>query len=300
MMFKSGYVAVIGRPNVGKSTLLNRIIGMRILAVSDKAQTTRNKINLIYSDDESQIIFLDTPGMQTPRNELGDYMLRESSSALEDVDLITYIVDTSKIIGKQDRLILDKLKKLKDKKVILLINKIDSIPKEAVLHLIEMYSKEMDFLEIIPISAREGDGTEIYLDTVKKYLPEGPKYYTDDYVTDRPMKFIVAEIIREKALQFLEEEVPHGVAVEIEQMEELEDRTNIIATIFVERENHKGIIIGKGGSMLKKIGSAARQDLIDLLMTKVDLRIWVKVDKNWRDNETRLKGHGYLWLGQRA
>ncbi len=294
MMFKSGYVAVIGRPNVGKSTLLNRIIGMRILAVSDKAQTTRNKINLIYSDDESQIIFLDTPGMQTPRNELGDYMLRESSSALEDVDLITYIVDTSKIIGKQDRLILDKLKKLKDKKVILLINKIDSIPKEAVLHLIEMYSKEMDFLEIIPISAREGDGTEIYLDTVKKYLPEGPKYYTDDYVTDRPMKFIVAEIIREKALQFLEEEVPHGVAVEIEQMEELEDRTNIIATIFVERENHKGIIIGKGGSMLKKIGSAARQDLIDLLMTKVDLRLWVKVDKNWRDNETRLKGHGYL------
>lgn len=294
MMFKSGYVAVIGRPNVGKSTLLNRIIGMRILAVSDKAQTTRNKINLIYSDDESQIIFLDTPGMQTPRNELGDYMLRESSSALEDVDLITYIVDTSKIIGKQDRLILDKLKKLKDKKVILLINKIDSIPKEAVLHLIEMYSKEMDFLEIIPISAREGDGTEIYLDTVKKHLPEGPKYYTDDYVTDRPMKFIVAEIIREKALQFLEEEVPHGVAVEIEQMEELEDRTNIIATIFVERENHKGIIIGKGGSMLKKIGSAARQDLIDLLMTKVDLRIWVKVDKNWRDNETRLKGHGYL------
>ena len=294
MMFKSGYVAVIGRPNVGKSTLLNRIIGMRILAVSDKAQTTRNKINLIYSDDESQIIFLDTPGMQTPRNELGDYMLRESSSALEDVDLITYIVDTSKIIGKQDRLILDKLKKLKDKKVILLINKIDSIPKEAVLHLIEMYSKEMDFLEIIPISAREGDGTEIYLDTVKKYLPEGPKYYIDDYVTDRPMKFIVAEIIREKALQFLEEEVPHGVAVEIEQMEELEDRTNIIATIFVERENHKGIIIGKGGSMLKKIGSAARQDLIDLLMTKVDLRLWVKVDKNWRDNETRLKGHGYL------
>ena len=294
MMFKSGYVAVIGRPNVGKSTLLNRIIGMRILAVSDKAQTTRNKINLIYSDDESQIIFLDTPGMQTPRNELGDYMLRESSSALEDVDLITYIVDTSKIIGKQDRLILDKLKKLKDKKVILLINKIDSIPKEAVLHLIEMYSKEMDFLEIIPISAREGDGTEIYLDTVKKYLPEGPKYYTDDYVTDRPMKFIVAEIIREKALQFLEEEVPHGVAVEIEQMEELEDRTNIIATIFVERENHKGIIIGKGGSMLKKIGSAARQDLIDLLMTKEDLRLWVKVDKNWRDNETRLKGHGYL------
>ena len=294
MMFKSGYVAVIGRPNVGKSTLLNRIIGMRILSVSDKAKTTRNKINLIYSDDESQIIFLDTPGMQTPRNELGDYMLRESSSALEDVDLITYIVDTSKIIGKQDRLILDKLKKLKDKKVILLINKIDSIPKEAVLHLIEMYSKEMDFLEIIPISAREGDGTEIYLDTVKKYLPEGPKYYTDDYVTDRPMKFIVAEIIREKALQFLEEEVPHGVAVEIEQMEELEDRTNIIATIFVERENHKGIIIGKGGSMLKKIGSAARQDLIDLLMTKVDLRLWVKVDKNWRDNETRLKGHGYL------
>ena len=194
MMFKSGYLAVIGRPNVGKSTLLNRIIGMRILAVSDKAQTTRNKINLIYSDDESQIIFLDTPGMQTPRNELGDYMLRESSSALEDVDLITYIVDTSKIIGKQDRLILDKLKKLKDKKVILLINKIDSIPKEAVLHLIEMYSKEMDFLEIIPISAREGDGTEIYLDTVKKYLPEGPKYYTDDYVTDRPMKLSLIHI----------------------------------------------------------------------------------------------------------
>lgn len=293
-MFKSGYVAVIGRPNVGKSTLLNRLIGMRILAVSDKAQTTRNKINLIYSDDDSQIIFLDTPGMQTPRNELGDYMLRESSSALEYVDLITYIVDTSKIIGKQDRAILEKLKKIKDKKVILLINKIDSIPKEDILRLIEMYSKEMDFLDVIPISAREGDGTEIYLDTVKKNLPEGPKYYTDEYVTDRPMKFIVAEIIREKALRFLQEEVPHGVAVEIEKMEELEDRTNIIATIYVERDNHKGIIIGKNGTMLQKIGTQARHDLMDLLMTKVDLRIWVKVDKNWRDNETRLKGHGYL------
>lgn len=293
-MFKSGYVAVIGRPNVGKSTLLNRLIGMRILAVSDKAQTTRNKINLIYSDDDSQIIFLDTPGMQTPRNELGDYMLRESSSALEDVDLITYIVDTSKIIGKQDRAILEKLKKIKDKKVILLINKIDSIPKEDILRLIEMYSKEMDFLDVIPISAREGDGTEIYLDTVKKNLPEGPKYYTDEYVTDRPMKFIVAEIIREKALRFLQEEVPHGVAVEIEKMEELEDRTNIIATIYVERDNHKGIIIGKNGTMLQKIGTQARHDIMDLLMTKVDLRIWVKVDKNWRDNETRLKGHGYL------
>lgn len=293
-MFKSGYVAVIGRPNVGKSTLLNRLIGMRILAVSDKAQTTRNKINLIYSDDDSQIIFLDTPGMQTPRNELGDYMLRESSSALEDVDLITYIVDTSKIIGKQDRAILEKLKKIKDKKVILLINKIDSIPKEDILRLIEMYSKEMDFLDVIPISAREGDGTEIYLGTVKKNLPEGPKYYTDEYVTDRPMKFIVAEIIREKALRFLQEEVPHGVAVEIEKMEELEDRTNIIATIYVERDNHKGIIIGKNGTMLQKIGTQARHDLMDLLMTKVDLRIWVKVDKNWRDNETRLKGHGYL------
>lgn len=293
-MFKSGYVAVIGRPNVGKSTLLNRLIGMRILAVSDKAQTTRNKINLIYSDDDSQIIFLDTPGMQTPRNELGDYMLRESSSALEDVDLITYIVDTSKIIGKQDRAILEKLKKIKDKKVILLINKIDSIPKEDILRLIEMYSKEMDFLDVIPISAKEGDGTEIYLDTVKKNLPEGPKYYTDEYVTDRPMKFIVAEIIREKALRFLQEEVPHGVAVEIEKMEELEDRTNIIATIYVERDNHKGIIIGKNGTMLQKIGTQARHDLMELLMTKVDLRIWVKVDKNWRDNETRLKGHGYL------
>lgn len=293
-MFKSGYVAVIGRPNVGKSTLLNRLIGMRILAVSDKAQTTRNKINLIYSDDDSQIIFLDTPGMQTPRNELGDYMLRESSSALEDVDLITYIVDTSKIIGKQDRAIIEKLKKIKDKKVILLINKIDSIPKEDILRLIEMYSKEMDFLDVIPISAREGDGTEIYLDTVKNNLPEGPKYYTDEYVTDRPMKFIVAEIIREKALRFLQEEVPHGVAVEIEKMEELEDRTNIIATIYVERDNHKGIIIGKNGTMLQKIGTQARHDLMDLLMTKVDLRIWVKVDKNWRDNETRLKGHGYL------
>ncbi|ERT64957.1 GTPase Era [Peptoniphilus sp. BV3AC2] len=293
-MFKSGYIAVIGRPNVGKSTLLNRLIGMRILAVSDKAQTTRNKINLIYSDDDSQIIFLDTPGMQTPRNELGDYMLRESSSALEDVDLITYIVDTSKIIGKQDRAIIEKLKKIKDKKVILLINKIDSIPKEDILRLIEMYSKEMDFLDVIPISAREGDGTEIYLDTVKNNLPEGPKYYTDEYVTDRPMKFIVAEIIREKALRFLQEEVPHGVAVEIEKMEELEDRTNIIATIYVERDNHKGIIIGKNGTMLQKIGTQARHDLMDLLMTKVDLRIWVKVDKNWRDNETRLKGHGYL------
>lgn len=293
MMFKSGYVAVVGRPNVGKSTLLNRVIGMNILAVSDKAQTTRNKINLIYSDDDSQIIFLDTPGMQTPRNELGDFMLKESESALSDVDIVTYIVDTANYIGKQDSIIIEKLKVLKDKKIILLINKIDRIKKDELIALIEMYRTELDFTEIIPISAFTGEGIETYLKLVKENLEEGPKYYTDEFVTDRPIKFVVGEIIREKALRFLSEEVPHGVAVSVEMMEELEDRTNIEATIFVERETHKGIIIGSGGSMLKKIGSAARRDLIELLDTKVDLRLWVKVDKNWRENAKRLGGLGY-------
>ncbi|MDU5417707.1 GTPase Era [Peptoniphilus harei] len=294
--FKSGYVSVIGRPNVGKSTLLNAIIGEKISAISSKPQTTRQNITFIHTDDEAQIIFLDTPGIQKPKNKLGEFMLTESKEGIEDSDVITYIVDTSKRIGKAERSIIDLLKEHKGKlPIILLINKVDTIKKEELLEIISMYAEEDIFDDIIPISAMKNDGVDIYLESLKKYLKPGPMYYPEDMITDKNERFIVAEIIREKGLMYLNDEVPHGLAISIEKFKKREDKNiyDIDANIYVERDSHKGILIGKGGSMLKRIGTEAREEAERLLDAKVNLQIWVKVEKNWRDRDNLVKRFGY-------
>lgn len=294
--FKSGYVSVVGRPNVGKSTLLNAIIGEKISAISSKPQTTRQNITFIHTDDDSQIIFLDTPGIQRPKNKLGEFMLTESKESIDEADVITYIVDTSKKIGKAERSIIDILKEYQGKlPIILLINKVDTIKKDELLEIISMYADEGIFNEIIPISAMKKDGVDIYIETLKKYLKPGPMYYPEDMITDKNERFIVAEIIREKGLRYLNEEVPHGLAISIEKFKKREDKNiyDIEANIYVERDSHKGILIGKGGSMLKRIGTEAREDAERLLDAKVNLQIWVKVEKNWRERDNLVKRFGY-------
>ncbi|MFR2891376.1 GTPase Era [Peptoniphilus grossensis] len=294
--FKSGYVSVVGRPNVGKSTLLNAIIGEKISAISSKPQTTRQNITFIHTDDDSQIIFLDTPGIQRPKNKLGEFMLTESKESIDEADVITYIVDTSKKIGKAERSIIDILKEYQGKlPIILLINKVDTIKKDELLEIISMCADEGIFNEIIPISAMKNDGVDIYIETLKKYLKPGPMYYPEDMITDKNERFIVAEIIREKGLRYLNEEVPHGLAISIEKFKKREDKNiyDIEANIYVERDSHKGILIGKGGSMLKRIGTEAREDAERLLDAKVNLQIWVKVEKNWRERDNLVKRFGY-------
>lgn len=294
--FISGYVSVVGRPNVGKSTLLNAIIGEKISAISSKPQTTRQNITFIHTDDDSQIIFLDTPGIQRPKNKLGEFMLTESKESIDEADVITYIVDTSKKIGKAERSIIDILKEYQGKlPIILLINKVDTIKKDELLEIISMYADEGIFNEIIPISAMKNDGVDIYIETLKKYLKPGPMYYPEDMITDKNERFIVAEIIREKGLRYLNEEVPHGLAISIEKFKKREDKNiyDIEANIYVERDSHKGILIGKGGSMLKRIGTEAREDAERLLDAKVNLQIWVKVEKNWRERDNLVKRFGY-------
>ena len=293
-MFKSGFVSVIGRSNVGKSTLLNRILGEKLTIISDKPQTTRNKIQLIYTDENMQAIFLDTPGIQTPKNKLGDYMLKVSMSTLNEVDVMAYIVDTTEEIGKLDSEIIEKLK-LVNTKIILLINKIDKISSDKVNELVEMYSKVGIFEEIIPISALTGDNLEGYLTSLKNNLPEGPMYYDKDSVTDQPIRQIVQELIREKALINLSDELPHGIAITIEKFKERQDKNliDIDATIIVEKKSHKGMVIGKKGSMIKKIGTDARIDIEQLLDAKVNLKLWVKIDEEWRNKDSRLRYLGY-------
>ena len=294
--FKSGYVSVIGRPNVGKSTLLNAIIGEKISAISSKPQTTRQNITFIHTDEDAQIIFLDTPGIQKPKNKLGEFMLTESKEGIEDSDVITYIVDTSKKIGRAERSIIDILKEYKGKlPIILLINKVDTIRKDELLEIISMYAEEEIFDDIIPISAMKNDGVDIYLETLKKFLKPGPMYYPEDMITDKNERFIVAEIIREKGLMHLNEEVPHGLAISIEKFKKRADKNmyDIDANIYVERDTHKGILIGKNGSMLKRIGTEAREEAERLLDAKVNLQIWVKVEKNWRDRDNLVKRFGY-------
>lgn len=293
-MTKSGFVSVIGRPNVGKSTLLNRLLGEKISIISNKPQTTRDQIKMIYNDDESQIIFVDTPGMQNPRNKLGDYMLNISKESVVDADLILYIVDASPYIGARDTDIINFLKTL-DLPVILAINKVDTVEKGKILELISLY-KDLDFIsEIIPISASMGDNVSQLLNTIKEYLPEGPKYYPEDYITDKSERFIISEIIREKALTNLREEVPHGIGVIVDSVKDSKDGNsfNIGATIYTERDSHKGIILGKAGSMIKKIRLEATEDLEKFLGKKVNLDLWVKVEKNWREKEDKLKNFGY-------
>ena len=293
-MFKSGFVSVIGRSNVGKSTLLNRILGEKLTIISDKPQTTRNKIQLIYTDENMQAIFLDTPGIQTPKNKLGDYMLKVLMSTLNEVDVITYIVDTTEEIGKLDSEIIKKLK-LVNTKIILLINKTDKVSSDNVNEIVEMYSKVGIFEEIIPISALNGDNVEGYLTSLKNNLPEGPMYYDKDSVTDQPIRQIVQELIREKALINLSDELPHGIAITIEKFKERQDKNliDIDATIIVEKKSHKGMVIGKKGSMIKKIGTDARIDIEQLLDAKVNLKLWVKIDEEWRNKDSRLRYLGY-------
>lgn len=294
--FKSGYVSVIGRPNVGKSTLLNAIIGEKISAISSKPQTTRQNITFIHTDEDSQIIFLDTPGIQKPKNKLGEFMLTESKDGIEDSDIITYIVDTSKRIGKAERSIIDILKEYKGKlPIILLINKVDTIKKDELLEVISMYADENIFNDIIPISAINNDGVDIYLESLKKFLKPGPMYYPEDMITDKNERFIVSEIIREKGLKYLNDEVPHGLAISIEKFKKRPDKNiyDIEANIYVERDSHKGILIGKKASMLKRIGTESREEAEKLLDAKVNLQIWVKVEKNWREKDNLVKRFGY-------
>ena len=291
---KSGFVTLIGRPNVGKSTLMNRLIGQKIAITSNKPQTTRNKIQTVYTCEQGQIVFLDTPGIHKAKNKLGDYMVNVAQHTLSEVDVILWLVEPSTFIGAGERHIIEQLKKTKTP-VILVINKTDTVKREEILTFIDAYRKELDFAEIVPVSALKGDNTQDLIDSIFKYLPYGPMFYDEDTVTDQPQRQIVSELIREQALRCLDEEIPHGIAVSIDQMKWRADDSivDIDATIVCERDSHKGIIIGKGGSMLKKIGSRARKLIEDLLETQVNLKLWVKVKKDWRDSDFLLKNFGY-------
>ncbi len=290
--FKAGFATLIGRPNVGKSTLRNKLIGQKIAITSNKPQTTRNRIQTVYTSEEGQIVFLDTPGIHKAKNKLGDYMVGVAQRTLSEVDVILWLVEPTNYIGAGEQYIIEQLKKTKTP-VILVINKIDTIKKDEVLPFIDTYRKELDFAEIVPVSALKGDNTDTLISCIMKYLPYGPAFYDEDTITDQPMRQIVSELIREKALRCLDEEIPHGVAVSIESMKYRKNICDIEATIVCERDSHKGIIIGKGGSMLKKIGSTARPDIEDLLEMQVNLQLWVKVKKDWRDSDFLLKNFGY-------
>lgn len=290
--FKSGFATLIGRPNVGKSTLMNTLIGQKIAITSSKPQTTRNRIQTVYTSEEGQIVFLDTPGIHKAKNKLGDYMVNVAQRTLSEVDVILWLVEPSDYIGAGERHIIEQLKKT-NTPVILVINKIDTVKKELILTYIDAYRKELDFAEIVPVSALKKDGMEVLIECIMKYLPYGEPFYDEDTVTDQPMRQIVAELIREKALKCLEEEIPHGIAVTIEQMKYRKRIVDIDATIICERDSHKGIIIGKQGSMLKKIGSMARPDIEELVERQVNLKLWVKVKKDWRDSDFLLKNFGY-------
>lgn len=291
--FHSGFVAFIGRPNVGKSTLLNQIIGQKIAIMSPKAQTTRNKIQGIYTTDNEQIIFLDTPGIHKPKSKLDDFMMDSAYSALHEVDVACFLISADEKLGRGDKFIMDHLQKI-DTPIFLIVNKIDKVHPNDLLPLIEEYTEYMDFAEVIPISAKQGNNIDTLLTQLTKRLATGPMYYPKDQVTDHPEYFITAELIREKILYFTEEEVPHSVAVVVEQMQpDSYDKIHVMASIVVERDGQKGIIIGKQGQMLRKIGTAARKEIENLLGNKVYLDLHVKVKKNWRDREGLLQNFGY-------
>lgn len=291
---KSGFVTLIGRPNVGKSTLMNQLIGQKIAITSHKPQTTRNRIQTVYTCEEGQIVFVDTPGIHKAKNKLGEYMVNVAERTLREVDVILWLVEPSDFIGAGDRHIADQLKRVTTP-VILVINKIDTVKKEELLPFIDAYQKIYDFQEIVPVSALKGDNTDVLIQQIFKYLPYGPNFFDEDTVTDQPMRQIVAELIREKALRCLDEEIPHGIAVSIESMKTRSGGkvTDIEATIICEKDSHKGIIIGKKGAMLKKIGSAARYEIEEQLEGKVNLQLWVKVKKDWRDSDFLIKNFGY-------
>ena len=292
--FHSGFVSLIGRPNVGKSTLMNLIIGEKIAIMSGKPQTTRNRIQAILTTENSQIIFIDTPGIHKPKSKLGNYMVKSAESTFSDADIILYLIEPYEKIKDSDAAIIEKLKKTSSP-VFLLINKVDTVEKPELLKVMDSYSRQYAFAEIIPVSALKGTNKDTLLKTIESYLPEGPRFFPDDMITDQPERQITAELIREKALYLLQEEIPHGIAVEITSMKQRENTAlvDIEATIYCERDSHKGIIIGKHGAMLKKIGSNARRDIERLLGSPVNLQLWVKVKKDWRDSDMLLKNFGY-------
>ena len=296
--FKSGFVALIGRPNVGKSTLMNTLIGHKIAITSSKPQTTRNRIQTVYTDERGQVIFLDTPGIHKAKNKLGEYMVGIAERTINGVDIVLWLVEPATFIGAGEQYIAERLNKVKTP-VILVINKIDTVKKEELLTVIASYKDICNFAEVIPVSAIKGENTDVLMNEIFRYLPYGPMYYDEDTITDQPERQIVAELIREKALHLIDDETPHGIAVVIDRMKERKqagDKGDIIdidATIICERDTHKGIIIGKGGSMLKRIGTYARQEMEALLDCKVNLQLWVKVKKDWRDSDFLIKNYGY-------
>ncbi len=291
--FKSGFIAIIGRPNVGKSTFMNRVIGQKIAIMSDKPQTTRNKIQGVLTEEHSQIIFIDTPGIHKPKHRLGDFMVKTAENTLNEVDAILFMINASEGHGKGDQYIIERLHQVK-RPVYLIINKIDLVHPDDLLPLIDQYKEKYAFAEIIPISALQGNNVDHMLEVLKKDLPEGPQYYPEDQITDHPERFVMQELIREKVLQLTREEVPHSIAVVLEQMEKADDQKLYIqATIVTERKTQKGILIGKHGSMLKNIGKAAREDIEKLLGTKVYLELWVKVKKDWRNKQNQLYEYGF-------
>ncbi|MDB8791299.1 GTPase Era [Romboutsia sp. 1001216sp1] len=293
-MFKSGFVSIVGRPNVGKSTLMNNVVGEKIAIMSDKPQTTRNTIQAVYTDEEAQIVFLDTPGIHKPKNKLGEFMVKSATDAFKNVDLVLFVVDDSKKIGPGDRKIIEELRNVK-RPVILVLNKIDQLQEDELFELMEMYHKENVFKGIVPISALKGRNIKELTKVIKTYLEEGPKYFPDYMITDQPERVLVAELIREKVLHYVHDEVPHGVAVEIEKMKSRKDKeiVDISAVIYCERESHKGIIIGKNGRKLKGIGKSAREDMELLLGSKANLQLWVKVKENWRNLQNYVSNFGY-------
>ncbi len=290
--YRSGFVAIVGRPNVGKSTFLNRVVGQKIAIMSDKAQTTRNKIQGVYTTDDAQIIFIDTPGIHKPKNKLGDFMMDSALSALKEVDAVLLMVNASERRGAGDNFIIDRLKDV-HKPIYLLINKIDTITPDDVMAIIEQYKNALPFKEVFPISALQGNNVPELLTSLIKELPNGPQYYPKDQVTDHPERFVVSELIREKVLQMTRQEIPHSTAVYVESIKNQDDVLHIQATIIVERDGQKAIVIGKGGSMLKKIGTLARKDIENMMGNKVFLELWVKVEAHWRDKANLLNSYGY-------
>jgi GTP-binding protein Era len=291
---KSGFVSIIGRPNVGKSTFLNRVIGQKIAIMSDKPQTTRNKIQGVYTQDDAQIVFIDTPGIHKPKHKLGDFMMKVAQNTLKEVDLILFMINAKEGLGRGDEFIIEKLKDTSTP-VYLVINKIDEVHPDELLPIMETYKSLFNFKEIIPISALQGNNVETLLEQIKQFLPEGPQYYPADQVTDHPERFIVSELIREKVLYLTREEVPHSIAVAIDSMKKRErgDIVDIQATIVVERDSQKGIVIGKQGKVLKEVGQKARMDIEALLGSKVFLELWVKVQKDWRNKQSQLRDFGF-------
>lgn len=293
--FHSGFCSVIGRPNVGKSTLLNRLIGEKLSIISDKPQTTRNQIHMIYTDDRMQVVFKDTPGVQMPKNELGEAMLKLSMDALDGIDVAIFVTDMSETVGKLDSRIIEALRRIAHTPIIMVLNKLDEADETAARALVEKFEAMGIFSQVLALSAKTNQHVDALVEALYRHLPEGPMYYPEDMITDRTERFVVSEIIREKCLNLMQDEIPHGIFVGIDGMHEREDKliTDIFATIFVEKESHKGMVIGKGGRMLGRIGHDARLEIQTLLDAKVNLKLWVKVEKNWRKRKNKLKEFGY-------